>query len=259
MAMRPARRLLDAALQRRGYQLVRRSAGDPRTPPWDFSPSARQLFEQVRDYTLTSPERVLALHEAVRHLVTAEVPGAIVECGVWRGGSMMAAAQTLVDLGVTDRELFLYDTFEGPPTPTEEDIAKDPHRYAESAPEQADGPQVPVVLQLLPVDEVKQVMRTTGYPEARMHFVAGDVQHTIPVESPDEIALLRLDTDSYSSTRFELEQLYPKVADGGIVIIDDYASYRGARDATDEFFAAQGIKPLLHRIDPASRMVVVRR
>jgi O-methyltransferase len=255
MATGRARRLL----QRAGYQLVRRPIGDQRAPTWDFSPQARRLFEQVRDYTLTSPERVLALHDAVRYVVGTDVPGAIVECGVWRGGSMMAVAQTLVDLGVNDRELYLYDTFEGPPTPTEEDIAKDPKRYAAYVPEQAGARQAPVVLQLLPIDEIKHVMHRIGYPDTRMHFVVGNVQHTIPVEAPDEIALLRLDTDSYSSTRFELEQLYPRVADGGIVIIDDYASYRGARDATDEFFAAHGPKPFLQRIDPASRMILVRR
>lgn len=255
-----AKRLVRRLLERRGYQLVRRPVGDQRQPAWDFSPDARRLFEQVRDYTMTSPERVLALHEAVRHVVAAGIPGAIVECGVWRGGSMMAAAQTLVDAGVSDRELYLYDTFEGPPAPTETDVAKDPEQYAGLAQHvPGSSSKVPLVMQLLPLDDIKQAMRSTGYPEARMHFVVGKVEDTIPVESPDAIALLRLDTDGYSSTRFELDHLYPRVVDGGVVIIDDYASYQGARDATDEFFAARGERPLLHRIDPASRMIVVRR
>ena len=259
MPNRMARMLVNPVLERMGYQLVRRPSGDQRQPAWDFSPAACRLFEQVRNYTLTSPERVLALHEAVRFIVAAKVPGAIVECGVWRGGSMMAAAQTLVDAGVTDRDLYLYDTFEGPPAPTEDDVTKDPAHYSASRAEQPGEGETPVVLQLLPLEEIRQLMRGTGYPDSRIHFQVGKVQDTIPVEAPSEVALLRLDTDSYSSTRFELEHLYPRVADGGIVIIDDYASFNGAREATDEYFDSQGIIPMLHRIDPASRMIVVRR
>lgn len=259
MAKRMAKKLLAPVLERTGYEIVRRPAGDQRQPAWDFSPAARRLFEQVRDYTLTSPERVLALHEAVRYLVAARVPGAIVECGVWRGGSMMAAAQTLVDTGVTDRDLYLYDTFEGPPAPTEADITKDPAHYGGLQPEQTALDEGPVVLRLLPLEEIRRNMVGTGYPEQRLHFMVGKVEDTIPLEAPDEIALLRLDTDSYSSTRFELEHLYPRVADGGVVIIDDYASFAGAGEATDEYFTSQKVTPFLHRIDPASRMVLVRR
>lgn len=259
MAKRMAKRLLEPLFARTGYELVRRPVGDQRQSAWDFSPAARRLFEQVRDYTLTSPERVLALHEAVLYVVAAKVPGAVVECGVWRGGSMMAAAQTLVDTGVTDRHLYLYDTFEGPPEPTEADITKDPAHYGRVQPGQAVLDEAPLVLQLLPLDEIKRNMLGTGYPEQRLHFMVGMVEDTIPFEAPDEIALLRLDTDSYSSTRFELEHLYPRVADGGVVIIDDYASFAGAGEATNEYFSSQKIIPFLHRIDPASRMVVVRR
>jgi hypothetical protein len=170
----------------------------------------------------------------------------------------MAVAQTLVDMGDTDRDLFLYDTFEGPPDPTEIDVAKDPAHFARPRRKKATG-EVPVVLQLLPLEEIKQVLRSTGYPEDRMHFVVGNVMETIPPQAPDEIAILRLDTDSYTSTRHELEQLFPRVVDGGVVIIDDYASFAGSGEATDEFLASQGINPLLHRIDAASRMIVVRR
>jgi hypothetical protein len=253
-----AKRLLRPTLRRMGYQLVRHPKGDQRTPPWDAEPAARRVFEQVRDYTMTSPERVIALHAAVRYVAGERIPGAMVECGVWRGGSMMAVAQTLVDVGDTDRDLFLYDTFEGPPDPTEIDVAKDPAHFARPRRKKATG-EVPVVLQLLPLEEIKQVLRSTGYPEDRMHFVVGNVMETIPAQAPDEIAILRLDTDSYTSTRHELEQLFPRVVDGGVVIIDDYASFAGSGEATDEFLASQGINPLLHRIDAASRMIVVRR
>jgi O-methyltransferase len=253
-----AKRLLRPTLKRMGYQIVRHPNGDQRKPPWDAEPAARHLFEQVRDYTMTSPERVIALHAAVRYVATQKVPGAMVECGVWRGGSMMAVARTLHDLGETDRELFLYDTFEGPPTPTETDVEKDPAHFARPRRKKAIA-EIPVVLQLLPLDEIKKLLYDTGYPAERMHFVVGNVMETIPARAPEQIAILRLDTDSYTSTRHELEHLFPRVSDGGVVIIDDYASFAGAREATDKYLASQGINPLLHRIDAASRMIVVRR
>lgn len=248
------KQLVRRALERRGYELIRRPSGDARTTPWDFSDDKRRIFEQVRSYTMTSPERVGTLIDAVHHVVAAGIPGAMVECGVWRGGSMMAVAQTLHDLGETRRDLYLYDTFEGPPPPSEEDAEKDPDHFA---PDRRMAPsEIPPALQTLPFDEIDRALLETKYPKERIHYVVGDVQDTIPRTVPNQIAILRLDTDRYSSTRHELEHLYPLVSHGGILIIDDYASFSGARAATDEYFESQGVVPMLHRIDPASRLVV---
>ena len=71
---------------------------------------------------MTSPRRIAALCDGVEHVVSARVPGALVECGVWKGGSMMAAALTLLRLGVSDRDLYLFDTFQGMPPPTHHDV-----------------------------------------------------------------------------------------------------------------------------------------
>jgi O-methyltransferase len=93
-----------------------------------------------------------------------------------------------------------------------------------------------------------------GYPGERLHFVAGDVAKTIPEHAPEAIALLRLDTDFYASTRHELEQLYPRLSPGGVLIIDDYGDWAGARKATDEYFATHKPQPLLIRVDVGARM-----
>ena len=117
-----AKRLLERTVARRGYQLVPARQADPRKVPSDLGDDAKRLFEQVRDYTMTTPERVAALQDAVRYVVSAGVPGAMVECGVWRGGSMMAVAHTLRAMGSEDRDLYLYDTFSGMPSPEERDV-----------------------------------------------------------------------------------------------------------------------------------------
>ena len=103
---------------------------------------------------------------------------------------------------------------------------------------------------------MKANLASTGYPEDRLIYVKGVVEETIPEVAPDRIALLRLDTDWYRSTRHELDHLYPRLTTGGFLIIDDYGAYAGARQATDEYFAEKGNRPYLNRIDTAARIAV---
>ena len=79
----------------------------------DLDDSVLATIEAVRPFTMTSPERINALCEAVRYVVRNGIPGAFVECGVWRGGSAMAAVRTLLECGDAERSVFLFDTFEG--------------------------------------------------------------------------------------------------------------------------------------------------
>src|SRR4051812_26006967 len=90
--------------------------------PPDFDDSTKELIRFVDGYTMTGPERLSALRTAVRHVVRHGIPGAIVECGVWKGGSMMAVAKTLLQLGDESRDLYLFDTFAGMPKPTPHDV-----------------------------------------------------------------------------------------------------------------------------------------
>jgi O-methyltransferase len=106
----------------------------------------------------------------------------------------------------------------------------------------------------LALAEVQAAMRSTGYPEHQIGYVSGRVEETIPESAPSEIALLRLDTDWYGSTRHELEHLYPRLVSGGVLIVDDYGHYAGARQAVDEYFAGRPI--LLARVDYTGRMAV---
>ncbi|HZZ88745.1 MAG TPA: TylF/MycF/NovP-related O-methyltransferase [Caulobacteraceae bacterium] len=219
----------------------------------DVEPRIREIYARAKPFTMTSPERVIALCDAVRYVVSAGVEGAIVECGVWRGGSSMAAALMLAELGETGRDLYLFDTFEGMSEPGEEDRrARDATGAAALL---ASSGRDAKVWAYSPLDEVRANLASTGYPAERVRFVQGKVEDTIPEHAPDRIALLRLDTDWYESTRHELEHLYPRLVPGGVLIIDDYGAWEGARRAVDEFVAA-GAKLLLNRIDETGRIGV---
>jgi O-methyltransferase len=220
----------------------------------DFEPAHFDVMRQVQPYTLTSPERIFAVIEATRYITRRRIPGAIVECGVWRGGSMMAAARTLQLLGDTDRELYLFDTFEGMSAPTDHDVdfvGQRADNLLATTERKEDGIWVCVSL-----EDVQQAVGTVGYPASKIHYVRGKVEDTIPANAPDQIALLRLDTDWYESTRHELEHLYPRLASGGVIIIDDYGHWKGSRQATDEFIAATPDFGLLTRIDYTGRLAI---
>jgi O-methyltransferase len=245
-----ALRELRRALDRHGYDLVSRR--DPPMPP-DYDQATVELFRRVKPYTLTSHERVAALRQAVLYVSANKIPGAMVECGVWRGGSMMAVAATLVEAGDIGRDLWLYDTFTSMPAPGDEDVDVWGGRAIDYYDEALANPGYAY----LPKDEVRRVVTSTGYPPERIRLVQGMVEETIPAEVPDEIALLRLDTDWYRSTAHEMEHLFPRIAAGGVLIIDDYGHFQGAKKAVDEYFNNRGLHPLLNRVDFTGRLVLV--
>ncbi len=224
--------------------------------PSHFGDDLAATIRAVRRDTLTTAPRIAALCESVEYIVGAGIEGALVECGVWRGGSMMAAALTLQRLGHSERELYLFDTYSGMPEPGAEDVASPYDGYS---PQKRWRRQARLGKEWagVPVEEVRKRLEGTGYPPERLHLVPGMVEDTIPEQAPAEIALLRLDTDWYASTKHELEQLYPRLAEGGVLIVDDYGHYEGARRAVDEYFATQ--EPvLLNRIDFSGRLVIKR-
>ena len=223
----------------------------PASPPLDFSLFQKSLLKRVRPYTMTSDERVAVLESAVRYVVR-HCPGDFVECGVAKGGSMMAIAYTLLELGVRDRDLWLYDTFEGMPEPDQYDLGRFGEPAHRSWAKRRDGEGHSTWINH-GIDEVRAHLALTRYPEQKLHFIPGRVEDTLPDSSPPgAIALLRLDTDWYASTRAELDHLYPKLVRGGILIIDDYFRWQGARKATDEFLQQHEIPMFLVRVDDAS-------
>jgi O-methyltransferase len=216
------------------------------TFPSDYDEPAKNIIRAVKPFTMTSPEKLNALVSAVRYVVRHEIPGDIVECGVWRGGSMLAVAKTLIETGNTDRDLHLYDTFEGMSEPTEHDRRRDGRSAAEML-DAADRSSP--IWAYASVEDVQQTMRGSEYPADRIHYYKGKVEDTIPGTVPDRISVLRLDTDWYESTRHELKHLWPRLVPGGVLLIDDYGWWDGARRAVDEWLAETEDPVLLLRMD----------
>lgn len=207
----------------------------------------KEIYYKCKKYTLTSTERKFALYKAVQYIINNDIEGDFVECGVWKGGSTMLIAHTLLRLNATNRKIYLYDTFEGMVEPTKGDrligresidtqyIWEKRKKWCYAS-----------------LDKVKKNMISTGYPEKNIIFVKGKVEDTIPSKIPSKISLLRLDTDWYESTKHELIHLYPLLSKNGVLLLDDYGCWAGAKKAADEYFKLNTI--LLNRIDNAGRI-----
>lgn len=240
--------LFQKFLNARGFQIIRSSIG--------FSPEELAVWEKVKGYTCGSSERLTGVMNAVKYLVANKIEGDFVECGVWRGGSMMAAMHTLLALGDTLRTFHLFDTFEGMSAPTEKDVMFDGQKAKDilDGSEKKEG--VVNYWCVAGIEDVQRNVLATGYPKEKIHLIKGKVEDTVPKAAPAKIALLRLDTDWYESTAHELKHLYPLLSENGVLIIDDYGHWQGARQAVDEFFAAQKFRPLLNRLDYTGRLVI---
>ncbi|MCA9155764.1 MAG: class I SAM-dependent methyltransferase [Planctomycetales bacterium] len=233
-----------AMLMTAGYDII------PRKQP-DFDDQDMKLVRQVAPYTMTSAERLVALRRAVTYLTHCGIEGAIVECGVWKGGSMMMAALTLLELDEVNREFYLYDTYEGMSAPTEADRA-----YNGGTAEDLLRNRYEAQNLISSLESVQQAMNSTKYHPDLIRYVKGKVEETIPATVPDRIALLRLDTDWYESTYHEMVHLYPRLVRGGVLIVDDYGFWQGSRKAIDQYIAEKQLKLLLNRVDFTARIAV---
>jgi len=195
-----------------------------------------QIYRKCRLYTLTEDKKLMSLYASVHYINENNIEGDFVECGVWRGGCcmLMALSQLKYKSMADKRKIYLYDTFHGMTDAGE----KDPW-YA----------HLFKGMGAVSAEEVKRNMWSTGYPEQNIVLVQGNVLETIPgKEIPGKISLLRLDTDFYESTKHEMEQLFPLIARGGVLIIDDYYSFAGARRAVDEYIEHNNIKMQFHDV-----------
>jgi len=222
----------------------------PSTFRIDLEPEFLEIWETVQPYTMISAERGYAVYQAVCHVLDRGIPGDFVECGVWKGGTCMLMALTLIRRGCRDRRIWLYDTFSGMTEPGPEDrIASSGEpvsdRWHEGWWAVGTGP-------------VREHLLLTGYPEERFQLVPGDVCRTLTEQKPSEVSLLRLDTDWYESTLAELEQLYPALVPGGALIIDDYGHFSGSRRAVEEYFRDNPPRPFLQRSDYTGRIALKR-
>ena len=224
--------------------------------PVESTQREKEIMDECKPFTMTSSARLWATISSSKYVLNNNIRGAFVECGVWRGGSAMAMAK-IATLLHCDRDIYLFDTFEGMTKPS----SFDKDRSGESAgslldkTKKSDGNSVWCIAS---INDVKSNIAGTCYPSEKVHYIKGDVCATLEdaTNLPAEISLLRLDTDWYESTKKELEVLFPRLSKGGVCLIDDYGHWQGAKKAVDEYLNEQGIVPLLHVTDYTGRAFI---
>ena len=222
-----------------------------------LDPAFAHAWKACAAYTMTSEARGYALWQAVEHVVREKITGGMIECGTWKGGSAMLMVLAARHFGWSGN-LILFDTFMGMTEPDESDIyykgacAKDLMEATVKARE------TDKIWAYTGIEEVRRNLASVACEEVRVIFVQGPVEETLPRSQTGQIALLRLDTEFYASTTAEMKFLYPKLTRGGILLVDDYGHWAGARKAVDEYFdrMAPGSRPYLAPIDFTGRIAI---
>lgn len=192
------------------------------------------IYKKTKCFTVCRKRKTFSTIDSVEYIINNNIKGDFIECGVFMGGQVMTMILTLNFLK-EEREIFLYDTFNGCTRPEgwEKLALKRFKKY-----ENKDGSSN---LCNESLDNVKNNILSIPFNKNRIHFIKGKVEDTLNNSSHKKIALLRMDTDFYSSTKHELETLYPKVSVNGIIIIDDYGYWDGAKKATDEYLKKNNV------------------
>jgi O-methyltransferase len=188
--------------------------------------------------TMIGLKRLRNLRTCVESVIADDVPGDLIETGAWRGGATIMMRAVLAAHDVTDRTVWVADSFEGLPKPDAERWPADAGDLHHTKDELA-----------ISVDSVKDNFRRYGLLDEQVKFLVGWFDDTLPTAPIDKLAVLRLDGDMYGSTMSALDALYDKVSPGGFVIVDDYGAVPGCRAAVHDFRAKKGIDAPLQEID----------
>ncbi len=237
-------------------RLVEKGLADYPRVHYDDEEAAREAVRVVDDYTMTSYERLVTLWQQVRYLDRARIPGALVECGTWRGGACGMMALAHLAGGTPTRPIHLFDSFQGLPEP---DGERDGVMAVEYASGRASGALRGIGRCVGTLEDNQRLLGDIiRYPKELTDYHVGWFQETLPTASAriGPIALLRLDGDWYESTRICLEYLCPQMS-SGVVVVDDYGKWAGCRRAVDEYLNRCSRVLLLNHIDAAGRYWIV--
>ena len=210
-----------------------------------------QLKPFLGMFSMVGPLHLNLALEAAQKINEQGIEGAVVECGVWKGGVSMGMMMVNQRYN-TDRHFWLYDTFEGLPEPADDKNGPHAQQLFREVQNKIHKNITTKAMELFekrkdledgkwnygPLEVVKNNMYFSGYPRDKLHFIQGKVEDTLvqPHLLPDKIAILRLDTDWYESTKIELEVLYERLQPGGLLAIDDFCHWPGSTRATEEYF-----------------------
>lgn len=211
------------------------------------------LLDAAKGLSMTAAVAQWEFIRAIRHIEANRIPGDIVECGVWRGGNLVIAGLMRKRLGF-DRRIWAFDTFAGMTSPSAADFkpAEDldvEKKFASLNRDDHNDWCFATEDEVLRDFEARVGNRDLRTVKGPVEETLGDLENL-----PERIAILRLDTDFYESTKAELEVLYPRLSKGGVLIVDDYGEWAGARKAVDEHFADQHV--WLHYVTHTVRLMI---
>lgn len=238
------KRTVKLFLRDRGLEVSAVSVRGKERLPGYVEQEFRALYQKYHDVTMVPWSGLYSAYKAVRYLIDAGVEGDIVECGVWKGGCVALMMEVFHNAGQTDRQFYLYDTFEGMTKPSDADVHFSGAQFA--VPQYEAKQKKGQAWSHGSLQAVRETLERTSYPQDKVVIVEGDVVQTLESTRPESIALLRLDTDWYESTRAEMAHLYPLLMEKGIFICDDYGSWRGSYQAVEEYFQAHDVQMYLH-------------
>ena len=216
----------------------------------EITQEENDLINLCKNFSMTTEIRMWALLNSLKKVLSENINGEIVECGIWKGGNIILIKKFLEKYNLK-KEIYCYDTFEGMYETTEKDrelstnldakeFINDNYKYICKS----------------PLQETEDIIKNNVNNINNIFFIKGKVEDTLQVNEniPEKISICRLDTDYYSSTKIELEKLYPRISKGGVLIIDDYGHWSGSKKAVDEYFKDKFI--MKHYVDYACRLII---
>jgi O-methyltransferase len=216
---------------------------------------AWEAMKAASGKTMGIPAQQYSMWQSSRYVVQNQIEGEIAEFGVWRGGMSMIAATALMQIG-SNKKLHLFDTFAGMTMPTSEDfeiLGGVTANQMLNNERRVDGKSNTWAFATL--GDVRQNFNEIGFPLDRLNYVEGDVLNTVPKHLPERLAVCRIDTDWYESTKHIITHAWPRISDFGILLLDDYDVWSGSRKAIDEYFLEIDYQPLPIRID-SGRLII---
>jgi|LakMenEpi03Aug12_release.lakeMendotaPanAssembly.Ray.scaffolds.fasta_scaffold186377_2 O-methyltransferase len=247
--------ILQIFLNKLGYKIVKKNNLEDSIPIEALTHEVN-LIKKAKNYSMTDYKNLYLSAQAIKYISENNIDGDIVECGVWKGGHIIIF-KSLCEKYELSKKIFAFDTFEGMTVSTEADLNYNEEKACDLLNKvvitKNDGDNIWCYASL---DSVKNNITNSTGNIANINFIKGDVCETLKETSnlPEKISLLRLDTDFYESTKIELQTLYPLLQEGGLLIIDDYGHWKGAKKAVDEYFSKH--YHFKHVINGTCRMII---
>ena len=245
---------INTALGLFNLELKRKSRWNIPSMPIEANEFEKNLISECSRFSMIGNIRMWALIQSMKYIINNNINGDFVECGVWRGGNL-ALMRKFSDYHKLKVSIFGYDTFEGMPDATIKDVDLHGNLASQALKHFEKNENTQNIHAYAGIVQVKKNLQKLN-AENGVKLIEGMVENTLTKNEnlPDKISILRLDTDFYESTKIELEILFPRLATGGVLIIDDYGHFKGAQQAVDEYFEDKDI--WLHYVDYTCRLMI---